>query len=258
MVVGSSRRDALKIIHEAALEDWKVSTTDTPSIAISTSIGQVVFQFSSTLEAVHITTPHESKHLLGSCEVAQRLKRYAERSLEILHARTESKCISFVDDVLNGRTALSTCASSYECIARHIQHHDGGYDFRETRRGSLTTPFGNLSLEFESREVLIGGEVGRQMELARATAMCEMQLRASTYQSSYSSPFQQIPIPAPSEPFVSYGPLYAVDSATSSFKNPKLDAIRNLFGLKEYSRRISLRGEKIQAALAWARSQQQK
>ena len=60
-VVGSARRDALSIIRKASVNDWEFLKGDTRSVAIRSTAGEVLFQFSSALEAVHITTPRESK-----------------------------------------------------------------------------------------------------------------------------------------------------------------------------------------------------
>lgn len=255
-VVGSTRRDALAIIRNSSLSNWEFMKDDTRSVAIRTTAGEVLFEYSSTLEAVHITTPRESKHFLGSCEMAQRLLRFAARAVEVLYARAESDCVRFVTEVLNGKVHPLNVSSAYEYLERDERDPDGGYNLGAVHRGKLATPFGELSLASESRKFLIGGERGREMEFRRQAVMHEILFRKiespCNYPPVYSSPAR------PTEMFLPPSPHGEIDWAAATFQNRKLDSIRNLLGLPAYTTRIGVGRDVTRACLAWARAQQEK
>lgn len=246
-VVGSVRGDALTILRTAPCLELEPGSFLT-SLRFSNDNGLVEFMFECGLEAVHINTTRGALHLSGSCEMAQRLSRFAARAIGVHHAKTKNACIKEVMSLLAGDEHGQALSSSYE-VFRRDERHGGGYDCGSIERGSISTKHGVLILNSEKRMHRIGGLLGQQMDLdalsARArSSMPPTPCSGGSMMDCGSPPMHEyLPPPSVSE----------IDSAEATFSNVEIEAMLKLLGVEKRLGHVDFDRQTVRSLLGWAK-----
>jgi hypothetical protein len=252
LVVGSVRRDALGIIRSSGLAELDKSSA-TPSVVFSHCNGKVRFAFRNEIEAIYIDTPRGSLHLSGSCDMSQRLVRFAVRALTVHHAKAMNACISDVMAALTGGDLSRALSSSYARSDFNTHDRNGGFNVGFMESGSISTLHGVLSLSSQKRTSRIGGELGETMDRARSQAVFArretetfMNPRPHGLSPVYSRP-PEFEWPLPPSSFSDF------DCASASFSNTHLDSMLTLFCASRTSDVSALDRTMIRKVLAWTK-----
>jgi hypothetical protein len=254
VVMGSVRRDALTVLRGASQADFEPSKTP-PSLTFKHGDGEVRFTCGDGLEAVHVTSPRGSLHLAGSCDMAQRLTRFAVRALTVHLARAKNDCVKEVLTLLAGDDHGQALSCSHKSFRRN-EHHGDGYDCGDIEHGSITTQNGVLTLSSEKRIYRIGGSIGQQMDYDRYLAVAareQNRILASPYPSGSTMGVHTLcredyPLPPSS--------AGEINSAQATFSNARIEAMLKLLGAYERMGETDLDRQTVRAALTWAKKMQ--
>lgn len=254
-VVGSTRRDALTIIRGASLDDWRIRTEPTQSFTITARDGEVTFQFAQELEAVHISLKGEATHIAGSCEMAQRLLRYAIRALDSTEGRMKRECFKAIKTILQGTTPSSILCSKHESRYWDSRQENGGYNRGPIESGEIQTSYGVVSLRSEMREYYLGHDFVPPVFSPPPRLYPYEGLGGSILGHSSSGgygdgPYSMYARQILSPPFA-YG---EVDEATASFTHPHINKLRQMTKTPESNSEFTnLKRTEVRALLAWAK-----
>ena len=264
LLTGSIRRDALHAIRTTTVSQWELRDTEAPAVRFThpRCDGQFIFSPSGSLEVLSLQTPTESLHLDGSCDMAQRICRFAQRQVAVLFLRSKRDAVKTLHALLAGGSHVSPCSSTYQ--EENIHHYDGtdrtdGW----SRTGSVVTAFGKIDLKADHILYEIGGERGREMLHRRVNAEIAfgMYTRAREFERpGYRNPGMGIPLGTWMESSYAPDPSCSLPPAPSGvvenyvaiFNNAPLERIQTVLRGPSLDKAIALTREQILSALKFA------
>lgn len=256
-IFGSARREALKALRAATVDQWSYTNVPVPSVTVRDGRGdEVLFQYDAhnNLDSVHLTSERGTLHITGDCELAQRLSRFATRALSSLLQKTTQEC----REQLMLFAARSRAAHS-QCERQHSHRHIArdGYESTDVKTARVELSAGStveISCSVYTYRLPVDERWTRQQEGLGWVAHiagnlnlvrdCEMGLDSPYSPTSFigalsgsegylSSPakFFSPPPPPPDRG--------TQTSLKATVRNQKLDALASTFGVEPLATRFS-------------------
>lgn len=150
-IFGSARREALKALRAATVDQWSYTNAPVPSVTVRDGRGdEVIFQYDAynNLDSVHLTSERGTLHITGECELAQRLSRFATRALSSLLQRATVECKEHLTLFVDGSRPAR---SHYDQQQSHRHIARDGFESTKNKTAIVEFPTGS-TVEIISNE----------------------------------------------------------------------------------------------------------
>jgi hypothetical protein len=252
-IFGSPRREALGALRTARPNQWDYTADPVQQIRVQDEQGRdLLFQYKGNrpyngahkLHALHLTSERGSLHLDGTCELAQRVNRFAARAFGALLQNEAKACLHQLKEFIAGRLEAP---SSFE---RKESHRHLGQDRFNNLSDSFATiklPSGDLKIHWHKHQFHLSME--ERIAKYEILMRCFMELyppphipqqvpeptfsgAGYTVGSFSSSVYKPVPPPFP--------PSYNVEESISAvLSQPKLDTIADCLGVTSLKERFT-------------------
>ncbi len=157
-IFGSPRREALSALRTARPDQWHYTKDPIQQIRVQDELGRdLLFQYSGdkphngapTLQALHLTSERGALHLDGTCELAQRLTRFAARAFAALLHNEAKACLQQLKEFVAGTLEAP---SNYEKKESHYSVGQDRFNHRHDAFATIELPSGELRIHWHKHQ----------------------------------------------------------------------------------------------------------
>lgn len=239
-IFGSPRREALAVLRTARPDQWDYTTDPVPQIRVQDKLGRdLLLQYSDnephngapTLQALHFTSERGALHLDGTCELAQRITRFAARAFGALLQNEAKACLQQLKQFVAGTLEAP---STYD---KKESHYYSAHDRLNQLKDAFATielPSGELRIHWHKHQFHLSMEERTaRYELLRRQVP---QIRIFSVGGFPNPMYMSSALPV----FPSFPSSDAVqESISAALSQQKLDTIAGCLGVTPLEERFS-------------------